>query len=327
MPTGGKKDISPPRLLSSNPLNKTKNFNNKNIELYFDENIAENKWSENFNISPLTENPIGYKIRKNTLTLETKDNLKKNTTYCINLNNCIKDLNEGNILKELRVSFSTGDNFDSLSVQGVVFDAFTLDPKANVHVFLQEKSLNDSLCFKRKPKYATRTNSEGKFIISNLNDDDYKIFCIDGLDYEYHDGDLLGFYSSTINANDSNNIELLIYDPKFKEEALSDTIPADSLTQNETQIEINCEFKEDIILQLYSGKTMVKQSIFNEPPYILKNIKSQSYSLKIIIDENKNGNWDVGNYNEKRQPEKIYIYKEKIDVRDNWTFEIDCFID
>ena len=49
MPTGGKKDISPPRLLNSNPLNKARNFNNKNIELYFDENIAENKWSENFN--------------------------------------------------------------------------------------------------------------------------------------------------------------------------------------------------------------------------------------------------------------------------------------
>lgn len=43
------------------------------------------------------------------------------------------------------------------------------------------------------------------------------------------------------------------------------------------------------------------------------------YSLRMIYDDNKNKEWDTGNYLEKRQPEEvIYFSKEIKDVRANW---------
>jgi len=46
------------------------------------------------------------------------------------------------------------------------------------------------------------------------------------------------------------------------------------------------------------------------------------YNLSVIRDENKNGKWDPGNYLEKRQAEKVFNYKEELDLRPNWEMEL-----
>ena len=108
MPTGGEKDANPPKLLKTFPQNNSVNFKEKSIFFEFDENIAINKWGENFNLSPIPENPIKYKIKNKTLILDIENQLQENTTYSVNLNQCIKDVNEGNVLDNLGFSFSTG---------------------------------------------------------------------------------------------------------------------------------------------------------------------------------------------------------------------------
>ena len=50
------------------------------------------------------------------------------------------------------------------------------------------------------------------------------------------------------------------------------------------------------------------------------------YNLKIILDKNKNNIWDKGNFSATILPEKVFIYKEKINLRENWTLELDCII-
>lgn len=47
-----------------------------------------------------------------------------------------------------------------------------------------------------------------------------------------------------------------------------------------------------------------------------------SYRIKAIHDINRNGKWDTGNYLAKRQPEKVYFYPEKIDLRSNWDLDL-----
>jgi hypothetical protein len=47
------------------------------------------------------------------------------------------------------------------------------------------------------------------------------------------------------------------------------------------------------------------------------------YHLMVILDENNSGKWDTGNYLEKRQPEKVLFYTEKIDVRSSWDLELE----
>jgi hypothetical protein len=47
------------------------------------------------------------------------------------------------------------------------------------------------------------------------------------------------------------------------------------------------------------------------------------YSLRLIEDDNENGIWDTGNYSLKKQPEKIYYYKEAVLIRSNWDTEVE----
>ncbi|MCU4176514.1 Ig-like domain-containing protein [Carboxylicivirga sp. N1Y90] len=46
------------------------------------------------------------------------------------------------------------------------------------------------------------------------------------------------------------------------------------------------------------------------------------YMLRIVVDENRNGQWDSGNYYEGIQPESIIYYHDKISLRANWQQEI-----
>ncbi|MBB1151025.1 Ig-like domain-containing protein [Myroides sp. NP-2] len=49
----------------------------------------------------------------------------------------------------------------------------------------------------------------------------------------------------------------------------------------------------------------------------------RKYYVRVIYDDNKNGQWDTGYYWGKRQPEETYYAKEAIDVRANWDINQD----
>ena len=325
MPTGGEKDIIPPKLLKTFPKNNTTNFNDKSILFEFDENIAVNKWIDHFSISPLTEKATNFKFKNKTLLIELENQLKENTTYSINLNKCVKDINEGNVLDDLNFSFSTGNFLDSLFISGKVLDALTLKPKSNVKVFLHESNVHDSLSYETRPKYVTKTNENGSFILSNLNNKNYNLYCITGVDYKYHDQDLIGFYSSLVTANDTGEYILYLYDPLYSKPEKNDSIESKNI-KRKTEIIVNCALEKSIIFEIYREKKLIKDTIFESGPYIIENIEPGTYELKIIIDDNKNNTWDPGNHITKKLPEKVYIYNDLINLRENWSFELDCFI-
>ncbi len=50
-------------------------------------------------------------------------------------------------------------------------------------------------------------------------------------------------------------------------------------------------------------------------------IEPALFSLRAIYDENKNKEWDSGNFLEKRQSEQVIYYSKQIDVRQNWDVE------
>jgi hypothetical protein len=53
---------------------------------------------------------------------------------------------------------------------------------------------------------------------------------------------------------------------------------------------------------------------------IFTGINPGAYTVKIIMDENRNGIWDQGDYDGKKQPEKIFTKKLE-PLRANWTLE------
>lgn len=161
-PSGGPKDITPPQLVKAEPEDMTINFKEKKITLYFDEYIKLEDVQNQLIVSPplkyLPEiTPQGSASKYVEIIL--KDTLKENTTYTLNFGQSIVDNNEGNPNSFLTYVFSTGDYIDSLTVSGVVKDAFNKDADTFISVMLYEidSSYTDSTIYKSPPNYITNT--------------------------------------------------------------------------------------------------------------------------------------------------------------------------
>ena len=50
-------------------------------------------------------------------------------------------------------------------------------------------------------------------------------------------------------------------------------------------------------------------------------LKPDTYYLRLYLDENGDGKWTTGSWAEKRQPEKVYYFPDKIQTKSNWDFE------
>lgn len=48
---------------------------------------------------------------------------------------------------------------------------------------------------------------------------------------------------------------------------------------------------------------------------------AEKYYARIVFDTNGNGKWDAGNYEEKRQPERVVYFMDQFEIRQNWKIE------
>lgn len=54
---------------------------------------------------------------------------------------------------------------------------------------------------------------------------------------------------------------------------------------------------------------------------LFMNLIPDTYYARLIVDTDENGVWDTGNYEEKRQPEKVYYSPRSFSVMQNWNVE------
>lgn len=81
----------------------------------------------------------------------------------------------------------------------------------------------------------------------------------------------------------------------------------------------------DYILQVTDekGNTIAEKSSTGNEKFLFSGLEPKNYGLRLIVDENKNGKWDTGNYLQKKQAEKIIIYPQKANVRSNWDVDVE----
>ena len=72
---------------------------------------------------------------------------------------------------------------------------------------------------------------------------------------------------------------------------------------------------------LNSNDVPVRKVIVEDEVAKFMNIPPEKYYARIILDTNGNGIWDAGNYEERRQPEKVIYYMEQTEMRQNHTFD------
>ena len=105
----------------------------------------------------------------------------------------------------------------------------------------------------------------------------------------------------------------------------NDTLKYKIITRNLTDygnlsISLEKVKKFPIIVELtdINGKVIEKAYTEKERTIDFNLIEPAKYILRIIYDDNKNKEYDPGNYLEKRQAEEVIYYPTEIDVRANW---------
>ena len=78
-----------------------------------------------------------------------------------------------------------------------------------------------------------------------------------------------------------------------------------------------------MILQLLGSKNeLIKQDLLsNDTTLVYTYLTAGNYRLKLIVDSNNNGKWDMGNYLKNIQAEKVIYYNNELEVRANWEIE------
>jgi hypothetical protein len=241
-PSGGPKDVTPPRLLKSIPLKNQLNYNKRCVELFFDELVSLESPSEKIIISPPQKIEPTIKAIGNKITVLFSDTLHPATTYTIDFTDAIVDYNEKNKFGDYAFSFSTGNKIDSLCISGTVLDAYNLNPISGVIIGVQT-NLNDSSFRKIPFEHISKTDQKGFFAIKGLPESKFHLYALGDKNKDYRfdqPGESIAYYDSIIR-------------PWTEPCVKNDTIWKDSITIDTVNVRnITCYKPDNIILRYFS---------------------------------------------------------------------------
>lgn len=206
LPTGGPKDTTPPKVLSTKPENGSLNFAGKEFFIGFDEYVTVKDADNNILVSPPMQHKPDYTPKGHGLLVRLKDTLQPNTTYLFQFKGAIVDFNEGNPLNSYEYVFSTGDVIDSMTIRGKVTDALLNKPREEVvSIFaysLDSTAWDDSTAAKVQPTYVTRCDKEGNFAFNHIRSGQYKLIALeDGdKDLRYGANEAIGWLDTLVTA-------------------------------------------------------------------------------------------------------------------------------
>ncbi len=182
--TGGGKDTIPPVMQKSYPALQQRNVSPKKIVITFDEYLSfDNIQSKFLSSPPLLEKPK-IDMKGKSVVIKLKEDLRDSITYTFTFQDAVRDFHENNPINDLRFTFSTGPEIDSLATSGRLFDAFSHAPVKDALVMLYDIH-TDSVPYTSAPLYVARTDSTGRFTVDFIRDGKYKVFAITDIDMNY----------------------------------------------------------------------------------------------------------------------------------------------
>jgi len=264
-PTGGPKDITPPSVLKSYPANGSLNFKKKQILIDFDELVSVEKANENVLISPPQVKPPDVKSFGKRVTVEFNEPLFDSTTYTINFDNAIVDLNEKNAIKNYFFSFSTGNEIDTLKIAGTVINAEDLNPMSGIFVGIY-KETSDTVFSKKPFLRIGKTDENGRFSINNIKKGAYKVFALGDAnrDYFFQPGEGLALYDSLVV-------------PTTRIEQMQDTVWKDTVTVDSIRTYMGTRFLPDDLTLRYFKESKKRQ-------YLVKNERKEPFVFSLFFN-------------------------------------------
>lgn len=330
-PSGGPKDEIPPKPTSSEPLNYSTNFKQKKIEITFNEFIVLKDIRTQLIVSPPFKELPEVKAKGKTLIIDFKEDLKENTTYTLCFGDAVTDLTEGNPIPSYEFVFSTGNILDSLTIIGKVIDAFTQKPEKDVFVMLYDKNY-DSIPYKERPYYMTKTNENGTFSLNNLRNIPYKIFALKDINNNFKFDqpiERIAYADSLVTPHFKPVIKK---DTSLKDSLqpaiiLKDSLLQDSIKQTDLTIKLLSVNDLQLFQEIDSTQKIIKVEFKNnrkiqiEFRYPVKNLK-----YKILNDFGVE-NWKIDEWNKNKDSLIFWLLKPDIDSVSLIIEDIDGFSD
>ena len=260
-PPGGKKDTLAPKLVTTIPLNKSKNYKGKKLDLSFNEYINVRNLNQELLITP-NIGTYQTRIRPNGLSILLDSALKDETTYTFNFRNSIEDVSERNVGKNIKLVFSTSNTIDSLSITGKI--KLVDQNKAFENVLVGLYPYNDTLRIdKSKPYYFTKTDTSGIYTLENLAQGKYYMAAfIDGNNNLIYNSnkepvDFMTEPFFTLNKNETKNfsISLQNLDP-LKITKITSTAKTVLYEMNRGIKVLELENKKNLIYQIEGNKNI-----------------------------------------------------------------------
>lgn len=247
-PQGGPKDITPPRLVKTDPVANSVKYNVKYrkqvITLTFDELISVKDASNLVVVSPPQKNVPEVSGIMEDVIVKLIDTIKPNTTYTIDfLDGAIVDYNESNPYGPCYFAFSTDSlTIDTLCVSGYLLNAQTLAPEKGILVGAHS-NLDDTAFIKEPFLRITKTDEKGFFCIKNLKDSvPYNIFALNDMNRDYRfdqKGEMVAFPDSAVT--------LWAERCTYPDTIWKDTVTVDTIVIREK----TCFYPDNLILRYY----------------------------------------------------------------------------
>ena len=347
-PQGGPTDSIPPRVLSSVPADGATNVQKQEIQIRFDEYVTLDRASEQVLVSPPSPSQPIVKAVGKKVSVTLNDSLLPNTTYTIYFGQAIRDNNEKNALQNYTLSFSTGDEIDSLNLSGSVVFAQTLKPASGVLVGIHPSGSEDSVVYKKPFLRVARTDSTGRFDIRHIAAGSYRVYALSDSNrtYTYEPNEPIAFTDEPVTVPYSG-LELRLFNGILPKDTIRESPPADSLrtdslsrdsimpdtaaikppkvdsTATATLRVIISPAAADVFVQLLKVKdeTVSTKPISETGDVLFDRLKGDTYMLRLFLDLDGDSAWTTGDYLLKRQPEPMYYFPKRLKIRDNWDFE------
>jgi hypothetical protein len=176
-PGGGPPDTTPPSVTRTTPDSNATRVEDNSIELEFSEYVDRRSVEESIFISPYV-GVLEFDWGTTDVRVNFAQQLKKNTTYVVNIGTDIVDIRARNRMAAgYTLAFSTGDSIDRGLISGRVFDA----KPEGVMIFAyglnncNPDTLDPSTA---KPDYIMQTGKNGIFRLSNLAFGRYRVIAV-----------------------------------------------------------------------------------------------------------------------------------------------------
>jgi uncharacterized protein (DUF2141 family) len=204
---GGQKDNQPPKPLDFSPSNENTNFSSKSFVITFDEYVTLNNIQQELVISPPLLAPPKVEVRKKSVIVSWKEDLRAQTTYNFQFGDGIVDINEANKAQDLQYVFSTGSELDSATCAFTIINNNTGEKTKDIKVLFFE---SDSAFFESRPRpsHTAKSNNDGIAKFRYMRPGTFNVYALDDANgnYRFDDGEKIGFLATPFEITSADSI-------------------------------------------------------------------------------------------------------------------------